>query len=73
MIAFNIFTWIGDLFVNVLFIPFNILRLDYAPEPGGWWTSNAVNWVFLGILIYLLWYWMKESRKFIKEGTEDRA
>ena len=73
MIAFNIFKWIGDLFTNVLFAPFNSLRLGLATEPGGWWTSNAINWLFLGVLLYLLWYWMKESRRFVKEGTEDVA
>ena len=73
MIAFNIFTWIGDLFTNVLFIPFNSLRLGLAQDPGGWWTSNVINWLFLIVLLVLFAYWMKESRKFLKEGTEDRA
>ncbi|MFY0604554.1 MAG: hypothetical protein JXQ93_11425 [Flavobacteriaceae bacterium] len=67
MIAFNIFKWIGDLFTEVLFIPFNFLRKTDL----NWWASNGVNWIFLGILLYLLWYWMKESRRFVKEGTED--
>lgn len=71
MIAFNIFKWIGDLFTNTLFLPFNYLRTDVAIQSGGWWTSNAVNWIFLFVLLVLLWYWMKESRKFLKEGTED--
>ena len=73
MIAFNIFKWIGDFFTNVLFLPFQTLRLDMAKSDGGWWTSNIINWLFLVVLIVLLWYWMKESRKFLKEGTEDRA
>jgi len=73
MIAFNVFQWIGDLFTHVLFIPFNTLRTDVAKSDGGWWTSNAINWLFLVVLLVLLWYWMKESRKFVKEGTEDRA
>ena len=73
MIAFNIFKWIGDLFTNVLFLPFNFLRTNVAESNAGWWTSNAVNWFFLLILLVLLGYWMKESRKFLKEGTEDRA
>ena len=73
MTAFNIFIWIGDLFKNVLFVPFNDLRLELATQDGGWWISNAINWFFLFILIVLLAYWMKESRKFLKEGTEDRA
>ena len=54
-------------------MPFNTLRLDVATESGGWWTSNTVNWLFLLVLLLLLSYWMKESRRFVKEGTEDRA
>ena len=73
MIALNFFTWIGDLFKNVLFVPFNNLRLELATQEGGWWTSNAINWVFLFVLIILLAYWMKKSRKFLEEDTEDRA
>jgi hypothetical protein len=73
MIAFNVFQWIGDLFTNVLFLPFQTLRVDVAKADGGWWTSNAINWAFLVVLLLLLAYWMKESRKFVKEGTEDRA
>jgi len=72
MIAFNIFKWIGELFTDVLFLPFNSIR-SLAQEAFGWWIANAVNWFFLGVLLVLLAYWMKESRKFVKEGTEDRA
>ncbi len=73
MIASNIFRWIGSLFTDILFLPFNWLRLQVATADLGWWLSNGVNWFFCLILIVLLWYWMKESRKFLKEGTEDRA
>jgi len=73
MIAFNIFKWIGELFTEVLFAPFNALRLGTALEENGWWTSNIINWIFLLVLIVLLAYWMKESRKFLKEGKEDSA
>tara|TARA_X000000950_G_C13778868_1_gene604213 strand:+ start:253 stop:474 length:222 start_codon:yes stop_codon:yes gene_type:complete len=73
MIASNIFRWIGSLFTDILFLPFNWLRLQVATADLGWWLSNGVNWFFSLILIVLLWYWMKESRKFLKEGTEDRA
>jgi hypothetical protein len=71
-LAFNIFKWIGELFTDVLFLPFNSIR-SLAQEDFGWWIANAVNWFFLGVLLVLLAYWMKESRKFVKEGTEDRA
>ena len=73
MIAFNIFKWIGDFFTDILFAPLNYLRLTLASKDFGWWSSNVINWVFLLILLYLLWYWMKESLRFVKEGTEDRA
>ncbi|OSY87093.1 hypothetical protein WH52_13610 [Tenacibaculum holothuriorum] len=73
MIAGNIFRWIGSLFTDFLFLPFDWLRLTLAKGNAGWWTSNAVNWIFVLILFVLLGYWMKESVRFLKEGTEDRA
>ncbi|MCI2229897.1 hypothetical protein MC378_12030 [Polaribacter sp. MSW13] len=73
MIASNIFRWIGSLFTDFLFVPFKWLRLNVALSDAGWWTSNAINWGFLVVLLVLFAYWMKESRKFLKEGTEDRA
>ena len=68
MIASNIFRLIGDFFTWA-FGPFEALRLNGL----NWWMSNVVNWVFLAVLLVLFWYWMKESRRFLKEGTEDRA
>jgi hypothetical protein len=73
MIAGNIFKWIGSLFTEVLFLPFEFLRLSIATQDLGWWISNLINWGFLLILLMLFAYWMKESRRFIEEGTEDRA
>ncbi|AQS94298.1 MULTISPECIES: hypothetical protein [Polaribacter] len=73
MIASNIFRWIGSLFTDILFLPFDWLRLTVANADLGWWVSNALNWGFLVILLVLFAYWMGESRRFVKEGTEDRA
>jgi uncharacterized membrane protein len=73
MIASNIFRWIGSLFTDLLFLPFNWLRTTVATADLGWWISNAVNWGFLVVLLVLFAYWMKESRRFAKEGTEDSA
>lgn len=73
MIASNIFRWIGSLFTDVLFAPFTWLRLQIATADMGWWISNGINWLFLFILLGLLYYWMKQSKKFLDEGTEDRA
>ena len=73
MIAGNIFKWIGSLFTEVLFLPFEFLRLSIATQDLGWWISNLINWGFLLILLMLFADWMKESKRFIEEGTEDRA
>tara|TARA_B100000768_G_C11260053_1_gene368346 strand:+ start:875 stop:1096 length:222 start_codon:yes stop_codon:yes gene_type:complete len=73
MIASNIFRWIDTLFTEYLFIPFNQLRSDLALREFGWWISNGVNWLFLIVFLFLLRYWMKESYKFKREGTEDKA
>ncbi len=73
MIVSNIFRWIGSLFTDILFLPFQWLRLQLATAEFGWWTSNIINWLFLVVLIVLFAYWMKESKRFLDEGTEDRA
>ena len=73
MIAGNIFRALGSLFTDVLFLPFEWIRSNLATAEGGWWTSNAINYLFLLILLVLFAYWMKESKKFLDEGTEDRA
>ncbi len=72
MLGLNIFRLIGDLF-GMLLTPFEYIRLTLAKGDAGWWTSNAINWVFLLILILLLGYWMSQALKFKREGTEDRA
>lgn len=68
MIASNIFRLIGDFF-QWAFAPFDALRLNDL----SWWTANAVNWIFMVVLLVLLGYWMKESLRFKREGIEDSA
>ena len=70
MIALNIFKWIGELFTEILFLPFNFLR--YGGDLN-WWLANVVNWLFLLVGLVLLAYWMNQSVKFKREGTEDRG
>ena len=68
MIAGNIFRLIGDFFVWA-FAPFDALRLgDFS-----WWGANVINWIFVIIGLVLFVYWMKESKRFLKEGIEDSA
>jgi hypothetical protein len=65
----NIFSWIGSLFTDFLFLPFDLLRKgDFS-----WWSANIVNWLFMVVLLVLFAYWMGQSAKFLKEGTEDKA
>lgn len=73
MIASNIFRLIGSLFTDLLFLPFEWLRLSLAKAEAGWWLSNAINFFFLFVLLVLFAYWMKESKRFKDEGTEDIA
>jgi hypothetical protein len=73
MIASNIFRLIGSLFTDFLFLPFEWIRLTLAKSDAGWWISNAPNFFFLAVLLVLFAYWMKESKRFKDEGTEDRA
>ncbi|MGB1041923.1 MAG: DUF6341 family protein [Tenacibaculum sp.] len=72
MLGLNIFRLIGDFFEFIL-QPFKWLRLVVAKGDAGWWTSNAVNWIFLGVLLVLFAYWMSQAATFLREGTEDRA
>ncbi|AUC16465.1 hypothetical protein BTO06_15480 [Tenacibaculum sp. SZ-18] len=72
MLGLNIFKFIGEIF-QVLFIPFEWIRLTLAKGGAGWWTSNSINWIFLGVLLVLLYYWISQALKFKREGTEDRA
>lgn len=67
MFAFNIFTAIGKFFTDFLFIPLDAIRLGDL----SWWAQNAVNWLFILIGFVMFAYWMKESKKFKTEGTED--
>jgi len=69
MIANNIFRWIGDFFTWTYSFTFDLLRLNDL----SWWASNAINWIFLVILLVLFAYWMKESLRFKSQGKEDKA
>ncbi len=62
----EIFHAIDDLFTNGLFTPFKALRFS-----GSWWGSNILNFGFIIIGLLYFAYWMKESKKFKNEGTED--
>ena len=62
------FEGIEDLFVNVLFWPFDLLRFMED-----WWASNAVNWIFMIIGFVAMVYWMLQLKKFDDKGEEDKT
>lgn len=62
------FEGIEDLFVNGLFWPFDFFRFME-----NWWSSNAVNWIFVIIGIVAMAYWLKELKKFNDNGEEDKS
>lgn len=62
------FEAIEDLFVNVLFSPFDMFRFMES-----WWASNLVNWLLaiLGMVAFV--YWMLELKKYNDSGEEDKT
>ena len=66
----DFFYAIEDLFVNVLFAPFDWLR---ALELDNWWTANTVTWIFSIIVIVAMVYWMGQLKKFNDNNEEDKS
>ena len=61
---------IQDLFVNVLFAPFDALR---SLELESWFGANVISWMFLLIGLVAFVYWMRELKKFNDSGEEDKS
>ncbi len=62
------FYGIEDLFVNVLFAPYDFFRFME-----NWWSSNLVNWILTIIGFVAMIYWMKELKSFNDRGEEDKS
>jgi len=62
------FRAIEDLFVNVLFAPFDAFR-----EMENWWSANGLNWIFMIIGAAAMVYWMLELKKYNDNGEEDKS
>jgi len=63
----DFFYAIQDLFVNVLFAPYDALR---AIELDNWWAANIVSWLLLVTGIIAFVYWMIQLKSF-NESTEE--
>ncbi|MBC3758477.1 MULTISPECIES: DUF6341 family protein [Hyunsoonleella] len=66
----DFFYAIQDLFVNVLFAPYDALR---ALELDNWWLANIVSWIFLIIGFVAAIYWMKQLKIFNDNNEEDKT
>ncbi|MCB0461631.1 MAG: uracil phosphoribosyltransferase [Flavobacteriaceae bacterium] len=66
----DFFYAIQDLFVDVLFLPFDALR---TLELENWWTANIVSWLFIIIGIVAFTYWMLQLKKFNDNNEEDKS
>lgn len=62
----DFFEAIEFLFVEVLFVPFDFIRLDIS----NWIIQNAFNFVFIIIISVALIYWTVELIKYDKKGDE---
>ena len=66
----DFFNGIADLFVNVLFAPFDALK---ALELESWFSANIMSWIFMIIGIVAFVYWMLQLKKFNENGEEDKS
>ena len=65
----DFFYLIEYLFVEILFIPLDILR---AIELDNWWIANSFNFIFIIIISFALLYWTAQLIGFSKTGEEDK-
>ena len=64
----DIFEAIEFLFVEVLFIPFDFIRLDIS----NWFIQNGINFTFMLVISSALIYWTLELVKYDKKGEEKK-
>jgi len=64
----DIFYFIEYLFVEILFIPLDFLRVL---ELKNWFLSNSVNFLFITVVSSALIYWTVQLMGFSKRGEED--
>ena len=62
----DLFEAIEFLFVEILFIPFDFIRLDIS----SWLIQNVINFTFMLVITAALLYWTLELIKFDKKGEE---
>ncbi|MBO6879939.1 MULTISPECIES: DUF6341 family protein [Winogradskyella] len=66
----DFFYAIQDLFVDVLFAPFDALR---ALELESWFTANFMSWLFTIVGMVAFIYWMLQLKKYNDNNEEDKS
>ncbi len=64
----DLFEAIEFVFVEVLFIPFDFIRLDIS----SWLIQNGINFTFMLVISAALLYWTLELIKYDKKGEEKK-
>ena len=64
----DLFEAIEFLFVEILFVPFDLIRLDVS----SWIIQNALNFIFIIVITAALVYWTLELIKYDKKGDEKK-
>lgn len=65
----TLFEAIQFLFVDILFLPLDLLR---DLELISWFGANFINWVFMVICAAAIVYWIQQLQIFDEAGTEDQ-
>jgi cyanate permease len=66
----DFFYAIEDLFVNVLFMPFDALR---SMQLESWWMANIMSWIFAIIGLVAFVYWMLQLKRYNDNNEEDKS
>jgi len=66
----DFFYAIQDLFVDVIFAPFDALR---ALELESWFGANIISWIFIIIGFVAMVYWMLKLKSFNDNNEEDKS
>ena len=66
----DFFYAIQDLFVDVIFAPFDALR---ALELESWFGANIISWIFIIIGFVAMIYWMLQLKSFNDNNEEDKS
>ena len=64
----DLFEAVEFLFVEVLFIPFDFIRLEIS----SWLIQNGINFTFMLVISAALLYWTLELIKYDKKGEEKK-